>query len=174
MKEFFKTIKFNSQKGITIAELLLYMAILSILLTILTSIFVSALDVQSESNAVSSIEQDGNYIIARLSYDVHRAQSITIPSSNGTSSNNFEILIGSVSYNYSVDGNNNLVLANNLGTNSLNSYGSSISALLVERLGNTGGVENTLKINFTITSREKRVSGYETKDFQTNLSLRRQ
>lgn len=167
-------IKLTSQKGITLVELILYMSILSILLTILTSIFISALDVQSESNTVSSVEQDGNYILARLNYDIHRAQSINIPSSNGATADNFQIVIGGVNYTYSVDANNNMVLTNNLGTNNLNNYGASISAFLIQRLGNVGGVENTLKINFTITSRTKRISGFETKNFQTNLSLRRQ
>lgn len=164
----------NSQKGVTVVELLLYMAILSVLLTMLTSIFISALDIQSESNATSSVEQDGNYILARLAYDIHRAQSINIPAINGATSNSFQIAVGGVNYTYSIDANNSLILTNDLGVNNLNNYGSSVSAFLVQRLGNTGGVENTLKINFTVTSRTKRISGYEVKDFQTNLSLRRQ
>ncbi len=169
-----KSAGWRTQKGITVVELLLYMGILSILLVILTSIFVSALDVQSESNAASSVEQDGNYILARLDYDIHRAQSINIPGANGTTSNNFQIVIGGVNYSYSIDINNNLILTNNLVTNNLNSYGSSVSNFSVLRLGNTGKKEDTLKINFTITSRIERVSEYEQKDFQTNLSLRRQ
>lgn len=172
--KFLNKISIFSQKGITVVELLLYMAILSVLLSILTSIFVQALDVQSESNATSSVEQDGNYILARLGYDIHRAQSINIPATNGTTDNNFQIVINGVNYTYNVDINNNLILTNDLGVYNLNSYGSSASAFLVQRLGNVGGVENTLKVNFTITSRTKRVSGYEQRDFQTNLSLRRQ
>lgn len=165
----------NSQKGVTIVELLLYMSILAVLLTILTSVFVSALDVQSESQATSSVEQDGSYILARLSYDIHRAQSINIPSYNGLPAiNNFQIVIGGVNYTYNVDANNNLILTNNLGVNNLNNHGSSVSAFLIQRLGNAGGIENTLRINFTLTSRTKRISGYEAKDFETNLSLRRQ
>ena len=174
MKKFLEKIKLTSQKGITLVELLLYMGILTILLTILTSVFTSALDVQSESNAVSSVEQDGNYILARLAYDVRRAQNINIPATNGTTSNSFQIVVDGINYTYSIDVNNNLILVNNLGTNNLSNYATSISNFLVTRLGNTGGIENTLKINFTVTSRTKRISGYEVKDFQTNLSLRRQ
>jgi len=174
MKKLIKKIIIFSQKGTTMVELLLYMAILTILLIALTSIFTSALDSQSESSATSSVEQDGNYILARLGYDIHRAQSINIPATNGGSANNFQIVINGANNTYSVDGNNNLVLTNNLGSNNLNNYGSSVSAFLVQRFGNVGGVENTLKINFTITSRTKRISGFETKNFETNLSLRRQ
>ncbi|OGH17861.1 MAG: hypothetical protein A3C22_03295 [Candidatus Levybacteria bacterium RIFCSPHIGHO2_02_FULL_37_10] len=165
----------SSQKGVSMIELILYMGILAVMLTILTSIFVSALDVQSESQTTSSVEQDGNYILSRLAYDIHRAQSINIPSYNGLPTiDNFQIVIDGVNYTYSVDGNNDLILVNNSGQNNLNNYGSSISDLSAQRLGNAGGVENTLRINFTVTSRTKRISGFETKNFETNLSLRRQ
>lgn len=174
MKNFFKKINIFSQKGITVIEMILYMTILSALLTMLTSIFVSALDVQSESNASSSVEQDGNYILARLAYDIHRAQSINIPVTNGDTSDNFQIAINSVNYSYSVNLNNNLIISNDLGVNNLNNYATSVSDFLVQRLGNTGGIEDTLKINFTLSGRTKRVSGVETKNFQTNLSLRKQ
>lgn len=167
-------IKFKSQKGTTIIELLLYMGILAILLTILTSIFISALDVQSESNAASGVEQDGNYILARLNYDIHRAQSVNIPAALGATSDNLQIVIDGDSYIYSVDANNNLILINSLGLNNLNGYETSISDFSIRRLGNAGGAEDSLRIAFTATSRTRRVSGFETKDFQTNLSLRRQ
>ena len=170
MKKLFK----NRQKGTSLIELLLYMAILSVLLVILTRIFISALDVQLESEAGSAIEQDGNYILAKLAYDMHRAKSIVIPSSNGATSSSFQIVVGGVNYTYSVDVNNNLNLVNNLGTNTLNSFDSSVSSFTVLRLGN-GKVEDTLKINYTITSRAKRISGNEApRSFQTTLSLRRQ
>lgn len=169
-----KKIRLLSQKGVTIVELLLYMSILTVLLTILTSIFVSALDVQSESQATSSVEQDGSYILARLAYDIHRAQSINIPATNGATNNNFQIVISGTNYTYSVDTNNNLTLTNSSEVNNLNNYGTKISDFSVTRLGNVGGVEDTLRITFTVTSRAKRISGFEAKDFQTNLSLRRQ
>ncbi|MDP2585655.1 MAG: prepilin-type N-terminal cleavage/methylation domain-containing protein [Candidatus Levybacteria bacterium] len=174
MKKLFKKINIFSQKGVSIIEMILYMAILSVLLTILTSIFVSALDVQSESQATSSVEQDGNYILARLAYDIHRAQNINIPVTNGETNDNFQVVINGINYTYIVDANNNLILTDDLGINNLNNYGTNISGFSVQRLGNVGGVENTLKINFTITSRTKRISGFEIKNFQTNLSLRRQ
>ena len=174
MRNFFRKINIYSQKGVTIVELLLYMAILSILLVILTNIFISALDVQTESNATSSVEQDGNYILARLSYDIHRAQSINIPATDGAIANNFQIVVGGINYTYSVNANNNLVLTNNLGVNNLNNNGSGVSNFSVQRFGNVGGVEDTLRIDFTVTSRIKKNSGFETKNFDTNLSLRRQ
>lgn len=170
----FKSAGQRMQKGVTVIELLLYMGILVVFLTLLTSVFVSALDVQSESQSASGIEQDGNYILTRLTYDIHRAQAISVPATNSATLDNFIINIGGEDYAYGVDENNNLILTNNSGVENLNNYNSGVSAFSVTRFGNLGGVENTLKINFTLTSRINRVSGYETKNFETNLSLRRQ
>ena len=165
----------NVQSGFSLVELLLYMAILSVFLIILTGIFTSALDVQLESESSSSEEQDGNYILAKLNYDVHRAKNISIPSSVGGSGSTLKILVDGIDYIYSIDANSNLILVNDLGTNSLNSYDSSVSSFLVWRLGNIGGIEDALKISYTIASRTKRTSGSETpRSFQTTLSLRRQ
>ncbi len=161
------------QAGFTIVELLLYMGILSILLGILTSIFLSALDVQLESQANSAVAQDGNYILAKLTGDMHKATSISIPSSLGGSATNFQIVVGGVNYTYN-ENLGNLELNDGLETNSLNSYNSSISNFSVTRLGNSGKVEDTLRINFTLTSKTRKNTGYETKNFQTNLALRRQ
>src|SRR3989344_4943759 len=134
----------NSQKGVTIVELLLYMSILAVLLTILTSIFVSALDVASESQSASSVEQDGNYILSRLNYDIHSAQGINIPSVNGSSSASLRIVIDGINKTYSVDESNNIILSDNSGTNNLNGYGTNISSFSITRLGNVGGAEDAL------------------------------
>jgi len=166
----------NVQKGFTLIELIIYMGLLVILLSVLTSIFMSSLDVQLESEANSAVEQDGSYILSRLAYDIHRAESVTIPVVlGGTSTTNFRIVVNGVNYTYSIDGNDNLVLQEGSGPiNNLNGYGTSISNLLVTWLGNAGKVEDNLNIVFTITSRTRKNTGFETKNFQTNLALRRQ
>lgn len=172
MNKFLK--KLNSQRGITVVELLLYMGMLSVLLSILTSIFTSALNVQTESQATSSVVGDGNYILTKLKQDIHGAQSITVPSAPGEETiNDLQIIVDGISYSYSVDANENLTLTDNLGTNNLNNYGTKISDFSVRRLGNVGGVEDTLRINFTVTGRVQKNSGLEIKSFQTNISLRR-
>ena len=71
--------------------------------------------------------------------------------------------------------NDNLVLQEGSGPiNNLNGYNTSISNLLVTWLGNAGKVEDNLNIVFTITGRTRKNTGFETKNFQTNLALRRQ
>ena len=184
MKKFQISSRFNRdksqirkvQEGFTLIELIIYMGLLVILLSVLTSIFMSSLDVQLESEANSAVEQDGSYILSRLAYDIHRAESVAIPVVlGGTSTTNFRIVVNGVDYTYSIDANDNLVLQEGLGpSNNLNGYNTSISNLLVTWLGNAGKVEDNLNIIFTITSRTRKNTGYETKNFQTNLALRRQ
>src|SRR3989344_6301854 len=102
----------NVQKGFTLIELIIYMGLLVILLSVLTSIFMSSLDVQLESQANSAVEQDGSYILSRLAYDIHRAEAISIPDmpgSPGDQADNFRIVVNSVNYSYSIDAGNNLV-----------------------------------------------------------------
>ena len=163
------------ESGFSLVELLLYMGLLSFLLIVLTRIFTSALDVELESEAGSAIQQDGNYILAKLTYDIHRANSISIPSANGGTGSSFRIVIGGENYTYAVDASNNLILTNNSGVNTLNSFDSSVPSFSVQRLGNSGKIEDTLKISYTISSRTNRISGIEaSRDFKTTLSLRRQ
>ena len=170
----FKIQKFKLNLGFTIVELLIYMGLLTILLSILTSVFVSALDVQSESRSASGLEQDGSYIIARLTYDITRASSITLPASLGSTGNTLQINVNAINNSYAIDGSNNFVVTNNLGTNTLNSYDTKLTAFTVQRLGNVGGAEDTIKIDFTLVSRTSRIAGAESKSFQSTVAMRRQ
>ena len=165
----------GSGAGFTLIELIIYMGLLVILLSVLTGIFLSSLDVQLESEANSAVEQDGSYILSRLTYDIHRAQSIATPAIGDPPAGSFGLVVNGVNFTYSIDAGNNLVLQEGLGPNNkLNGYDASISNLLVTRLGNTGKIEDNLSISFTITSRTRKNTGYEEKNFQTNLALRRQ
>lgn len=170
-----KNLKFkiaHNKRGFTMVELLLYMAFLTILVTILTSLFTAIVDVQLDSQSISSVEQDGKYIISRLTYDIQRADSINTPAIIGAQSSSLVLTIDSVSNTYNISGGN-LQLTNNLGTNNLNGYDSSISNFTIDRIGNPGGIEDTLKISFTVTSRTIRQKGLESHDYTTTIALRR-
>ncbi len=158
------------KKGLSIVELIIYMGLLSILLVVLTDVFVSIIDVRKESEAVSAVEQDGNYILARLFYDVSRASSISTPASLGASTSSLLITIGGVNYTYSLNGSN-LQLVNNNGTDVLNSINTTVSSPTFLRIGNSGG-KNTIQISFTVSSVTQRNHGPETKTYQTSVGLR--
>src|SRR5512146_26781 len=81
MKFSYAMTKLNKQKGTTIIELLIYLALLSIFLTVLLDVFVTTLDFKLSSESTSTLNQDTRYIFSKLSYDVYNADSFTIPNS---------------------------------------------------------------------------------------------
>lgn len=163
------------QAGYTLIELVLYMGLLVILITILSQIFTSILDVQLESKSTSSVELDGRFIITRLMRDMRLMRtdppandSIVTPSTPGITSSTLNFTVNSINYIYSLN-NGNLQLNNNLGINNLNSAYTEISGLQFTRIG-TGINTDNVKISFTLTSKIKRNSGPETRTYSTTIS----
>lgn len=164
-----KTTNLRPKQAFTLVELLVYMGLLTTLLVILSQIFVSILEIRSESEAAHPLEQDSQAILARLNYDINRATSITTPINPGNTTSNLEIVVGPDTYTYQLN-SNNLELVNNFGTNNINSSQTSITNLNFQRLG-TGG-KDSIKIQFTIESKTRRPGGPETKTYQTTVGLR--
>jgi type II secretory pathway pseudopilin PulG len=159
------------QAGFTLTELLLYMGLLIILITILSQVFVSILDVQLESKSTSSVELDGKYIITKLIHDMQSMQtnppvsdSIVTPSTPGEITNTLNFKVNSINYIYSLNSGNL-----ELNSNNLNSVDTTVSALQFTRIG-AGTNKDTIRVNFTLTSKTKRNSGPETRNYQTTIS----
>lgn len=157
-------------RGFTLVELLVYMALLAIFLIVLTDILVSILNVRTESEATSLVEQDGRFIIARLSHDINQASTINIPATTGGSGGTLEIVINSDNHTYSLSGNK-LQLTNVLGTNNLNGSETKVTSLNFQRVGNATG-KDTIRINMAIESTTVRPSGPESRIYQTTVGLR--
>jgi prepilin-type N-terminal cleavage/methylation domain-containing protein len=160
----------QSQAGFTLVELLLVMALFAMLLTVLTDMFASIMNIQTESKANSSISEDGRFILSRLSYDVQRASSVTTPASLGTSGSTLAVVIDGVTYSYAL-ASGNVQLTNNQGTNNLNSSESTVSALTFQRLGNVSG-KDTVRISFTLTSEANPKQGKQVETFTTTVGRR--
>ncbi len=141
-----------------------------VLISILTTLFGQILDVQLESKASSSVDQNGRFILSRLIHDMQSASSITTPATPGTQSDTLQITVNSINYIYSLDSNGNLLLTNNNGSGQLNSSDAGVSGLTFTRIGN-GDINDTVRVGFTVTSRTKQTKGFEQKSFQTTLGL---
>ena len=141
----------TSHRGFTLVELLISMGLLAIILSVLTSLFVSVIESQLESKSISSVDQDGRFILARLSYDIHRADNVITPSTLGGQGSTLQIAIGGITYTYGLNVNA-LEITNNQGTDRINSPNTTISNMSFTRLGNTLSGKNTIAIEFTITS----------------------
>ena len=162
----------RASTGFTLVELLIYIGILSILLTVLAQIFGSILDAQLESEATSSVQQDGRFILSRLTYDIRRSDDIVVPAALGNQSTSLQLTIGGVSYTYSLNGGN-LELTEGVETNSINGSDSTVSNLSFTRIGNSVvNAKNTIQIEYTVTTKVLRPKGLETKDFQTTIGIR--
>lgn len=153
-------------------EFLIFIGLFSIVIVVMMEIFVSMMDVQLQNKASSSIDQDGDYLLARLAADMNVASAITLPATLGTPSGTLRITLndGSI-YTYSLSGTT-LQLNDTLGTYNLNSSDTEVSNLSFTQLGKING-KNTVKMNFTLTSTTKRSSGApDVKDFDTTLGVR--
>lgn len=158
------------KKGFTLVELLIFMAIYSVLIVMTTNILTSTIDIKLQSEATSSVQEDGNFILARLTHDMSQATDIVTPVL-GTPSSTLQLTINGVNHTYQLN-TNNLQITNSLGTDNLNSYSTRISNLNFTRLGNSGG-KNAVQVSFTLTSRTTNTNGsVESKNFLTTLGLR--
>ncbi len=160
----------NHQSGFTLIELAIYMGILSILLFVLTNFFITALDTQLESQATSSVDQDSKFILNRLSYDITNADNVTIPLNPGDQTNSLQLVKNGITYTYSLNGTS-LTITDNVGTDVLNSIGTTISNLSFQKIG-YAGEKPTVQIKFTINSVAVKKGGNDSESFQTTMGLR--
>lgn len=160
----------RNKRGFTLIELLMYMGLLTILLAVLTQILITVLDAKLVSEATSAVEQDSQFILSRLMYDISRGQTITTPASLGQTSSTLQINISGINFTYALD-EGDLKLTNDAGTNTINSFGTTVSDLTFQRLGKSGG-KNTIKVGFTITSKTARKDRPETRTIQTTIGVR--
>ncbi len=158
-------------KGITLIEIILYVALLSIFMLVLLDIFMGGLNLQFESEGTSAVQTDGQFIMARLMYDLKNADSVTTPSSLGSSSGTLVFVSSGITYTYSLSGGV-LSLSRSGETLAVNSLETSISSMDFTRFGNSGG-KPTIKVNFTIDSNTlKQGQKSETRTYQTTFGLR--
>lgn len=164
-------------KGYTLIELVVYMGLLGILLVILSQFFIATLNVQLISQADSAVEQDGAYLLARITYDLHRAAAITSPSLGQTVATLSATIVDAgvnTSYQYTVNQNNMMLT---IGGNAvqLNSDQSDVSNFTLTRVGNSGQstqAKDTVRVGFTVKSKAITSSGVQKSDYQTTVSLR--
>lgn len=158
-------------RAFTLVELLVYMALLSVFLVVLSEIFLSVIDTQSESESLAVSQQDGRYILLRLVSDLSGATSITTPAL-GTSGSSLQATINTKTYLYSQSGNNLTLSINGAASDQLNSYNATVSGLVFTHLGNGTGQGDTVKIQFNIISQNQRSTGPETRNFTSTVGLR--
>lgn len=158
------------RKGFTLAELVIYMGILSLLLVIFVDMFAILINRQLETESNSSIQQDTSYLFSRLNYDFGKAKNIISPVVLGSTVSSLELQIGSTPYSYYLfDGN--LVSSQSGIIVQLNSSETSISNLTFRRLG-MGDKNDVIQVMCDIVSKVKKQSGNEIYHFSTTFGIR--
>lgn len=163
--------------GFTLIELALYGGLLSILLLILTQFFIAILQVQLVSQSDSALQQDSKYIVERMTYDVRRMKSLSLPAlgqSVATISGVIADPGGDASYTYRVQ-NEQLSLTIDGVVTQLNSDQTYVSSFTASRIGNSGqisGAKDTVRLVFTLVAAATPSSGPKTLNTQTTISLR--
>jgi hypothetical protein len=161
----------TAKKGFTFIEILIYMGLLATFVAILGSLLFSILDVQLESVGSSDLDHDGQYLLARISYDIRRASSVSLPASPGQSASVFNFIASGVNYAYALDAGN-LVVTSGGSTLNLNSFGTTVQTFSLTRLGNPSG-KPSFRVSFDLES--KAVSLHQksqTRSYQTTINLR--
>lgn len=156
--------------GFSLIELVISTGVLFILVGVMTTLFGQILDVQLESKATSSVDQNGRFIMARLTYDLQSASEIVTPEDPGDETDTLQITIDAVDSVYSLDSGGNLLLTRNTQSDQLNSEAVTISDLSFTRIGNDD-TNDTIRVGFTVTSNIDQPAGQEQRSFQTTLGL---
>jgi len=168
--------RLKSEQGFTMVEILLYMGIFSMLLVVLFQLFSAILSAHAESQATSSVNQDGSFIISRLAYDIHNASGITSPSvgasCNWPTVSSCQLALSNGTYGITSLGN--LTFTANGETYSLNGLNTKITDITFTTLGNAAlGSKPSVQIQFNLQSKIKRDAGVlQTQVFQTTVATR--
>jgi hypothetical protein len=148
--------------------MIITMGLLAGFMVILTGIFVSGVDVESQTSSYSALTGDGRTILARLAYDIHRASAITAPASLGGSGSSLGLTINGDSYVYAIDSGRFGLTINGGSVNYLTGDKSTISALNFEELGNSGG-QAAVRYSFTVSADNNRTTESQTYTSTTEL-----
>lgn len=154
------------RKGFTIMELILYMGLLLILLAILSQLFTSSIESQLDSQSFSYVQQDGRFILNRMTYDIQNASAVTTPAALGGTSTTLVLVINGVTNTYSLTGAN--LLVNGVR---LNGFNTTVSNLTFQKIGNSGG-KPTVRFGYRLTSLVTINGVPEVKNYATTVGLK--
>lgn len=163
-----------SQKGASLIELILYFALLGIILTVVVDIIIRTSEFSLASSAKASLQQDGAFLINRLSFDIHRAETLDNLLNPGDSSTSTLVLTSSSNtYTYTHTGTDLELQETGATTRTtlVNSTRVTVNSISFEHVGNTNG-KPTVKITFEIESATKVKGGSVKQTFETVVGLR--
>lgn len=158
------------RKGVTIAEMVIYLGILSVLLVVFINLFAVLVNRQLETESLSSTQYDSTYFLSRFTHDFGKASSIEIPTLPGSSSASLRLIINGDVHDY-IASDGALLLLNNGQTSKMNSSETIISTPQFVRFGN-GSVHDVIQMSFDIESQTITQGQRDVIHFSTVLGIR--
>ncbi len=159
----------KSRSGFTLVELLLYMGLFSALMMVILEIFITTLEVESRAWSDSVVSQDGQYILARLTYDIRRADQILEPVDFGSPAQTLRLDVDGAEVSYQLTGEE-LTITDSTGTYQLHSPATNIANLSFTKLGDAQELI-TVETDFEIKSPDEQMWG-KSQQFETVAGVR--
>ncbi len=138
------------QKGFSLVELLIYMALMSIFLMVLLDVFTTTLNIKLVSESTSAISSDSRYIFSKLSYDINNADSVILPVPGATNTS-LQIETSGLTATYTLDNGNLVKTAGGVSMN-LNGIDTKLDSISFKNIGNPGE-KPTIQIVYTLRSK---------------------
>ncbi len=142
---------FKCRRGTTFVEVLLYIALLSIVIVFITDIILQTLNFMIESRNISYLDSDARFISTKLRNDLRKADSISVPSVIGETANSITFEYESDNYTYSLS-DGILQITDPNGTYRINSDQTTVSSFSVTNRSYALGA-TTLDFNIVLNSR---------------------
>jgi len=151
MKNF---IRHKYKRGTTFIEVLLYIALLSIVLIFITDIILQTLSFMIEARNISYLDSDSRFINTKIRNDIRRADSISTPQTVGQTTSSIGFVYEGENYSYSLN-NGALEITDPNGTYRINSDQTTVSGFSVQNASYDVGSPT---LNFSIVLQSRTVS----------------
>lgn len=137
---------FNSKQGFTLLELLIYVAVLSIITLAIADIFIVFNRGRGQTEARTEVNSDLRFVFNKIKADLSAASDLITPSLGGTSSTTLEMTVGSSTVKYYISGESLVRRVNNDPAVSVISDNISAGSFEVLRIENTNPVFDKKRI----------------------------
>jgi type II secretory pathway component PulJ len=77
----------KNEKGFTLVELLLYLSVSSIIITVVSVFIITLNEVRIKNQVIATVEEQGAYIAGAINQHIRSAEKVLQPLSSGSSNN---------------------------------------------------------------------------------------
>ncbi len=162
--------KLHRLAGVTLIELLIVMAILPMLLILVSQMFGIFLDGQERAIAQAAINQEQQYLLEKIAYDIEQSSAILLPAADAATSSAFRLQQGAATVEYIPSGVT-LLRSSAAGLAPVSSKRVLLSSFSVRHIGNGAG-KDSVTIGFSLSSTASAQLGMTNRTISTTYTLR--